>query len=1778
MVLLLVVGGVNASAKIETYDFVGWASGNRIVYERGNGTNWSNADVDDWNGISGVGVTNNGLGITTVGSNSGDNVYVSKTFYVGNESRVTYDVYWRFGTVTGRNDNWNYIDFGNFLRIGINSDYNVKIVTCETPNTWDWSKNGKVIETKSDLGYGEGGNAQGKGNFTRHIEVVFNIYTKTIESFRYAKPNENLGDNQVTFLNLDGSSINFNNTISTGFMRGGGGYDVDNYIQSITVTEEAAPATSITSSGKQYGNGYDYYYTYWNSLNYSGSSFDVSRFASRTDQGNQRGWWLGKNSSNDYGLQCVGEKYNPELIVTRLVSGDEITFDYSNNWGVLTLQGAAVQISSSTSGNIISVKYKITADGDIVVTGNNLTVLKKVEINRPAYGDFETVSNGDYSNTFRFIEAGKIVNENREITEMYGINVELGNSKNTNYTEVFECEDGEYAVKIYDENNYTWLWWPETTGHTHKIDFYEQGTFYKFEPTVSGVLTVEGVCINAEGGKGDRPLFLECYRKDDNDNWVWVQDDDSDWTGGDYKAYKTISGDERYKWSAPLKAGCVYYLYAEIYNTYCVKSFTYECKFKFEHRHVIVNDDLSVTNADKTDDYGKAREENGNIVYDGLNPKTDTTDATDIKYTIKPIGKINGEEINEDNINGVATVETDGSVSWNKDFRGAIVVTGDSHDGRAQYVITVPYKTNEWQFYFAAKGEGPQRYKEDLYENPAGGKYEWGLTWKIRSYTPGDKDRQLKYISNSVIASKISVNGDNARFISETAGLIIKTGKMDGHDATYGFGMCIGTPNIVTGDPDIDNSVAMDAYTLDDAYGRNSEDADGNPLGICDALTIKNGTTLTIPNLKKGQRVRMRWNRYSNRAYGERMIAYNLTDLNGVSMNEKVFFLGSGSYGNNKFGHQEFIVENDGNVSFELTGEGWSNIYNIAVGEVNEFLDTDMNMSVAAKDGTISVDKSLDVVDNGHADIFIYRRKAGKNKIEAPLSEDKMQQASLMPVYTIENRTGTLTEANCRIEGNTLIVEPGAHGRFTLIQNGYHYTGKDDKNDYTAVWKDETTGLSFMLDSLHAEVRVFEYDYNEKPYPYTWAMEHFTKDTGYNTLAEMNNDAKSFGGYWLPAEDGAYIFKNGYPENMIALKKKDGEKTANGLSRQTTIASWFFENDGQTVTKGTTFNVGENNDVAATLEFSGNVNNNFVAREGKEVSGHSYYTESKDNGNGPDGTFYRITPKYDGFITLGVVVSDLKNLCVVDESDNNKMIVDRLFPKKDYGCYTFEANKDHKYKVYANGSKLGFYGFSLVYGNEKEEFIPEFDGLGFIPEDYWDDSKENRNATLQPTHNGIILKDGKECQLIVPNVGVGQTVYLAVTDDTNESVKKKNIVMETVTEKVKETVDGKEVEKEVEKQVEKVVYNPVPKANENGKQYNVYVDTYEKGVGKDNNYDNGGYNPTNFSIYKIDGEGKDVELMLKDLTVHKVAVSVDKKDVSAAGYATEAREYPLDFTLAKLFLGEEQKAYKVIDVDKDGDMPNVTVSEVRYIPATTKDDVMNNPNVNNGVMITGDFLPERANRKPTTWPLFTTDIDRATSDMNGNLLVGVVAQSSIKNNFDDRTKGSNDEYYYNYMLAEKGYRVEYDSEEITDESIGKATSRVEGLGYYLALKIGTDMSAFGGGTYPGGKPKDNSAYLKIGAKSAKINEFAEKDKGNDDSNVQQTSMYVNSEGLFQVFFIDADSLATDIEDVPIDDELPTSDSAIKALHNGVFYTLQGVAVKNPTKGIYIFNGKKVYVK
>lgn len=1258
---------------------------------------------------------------------------------------------------------------------------------------------------------------------------------------------------------------------------------------------------------------------------------------------------------------------------------------------------------------------------------------------------------------------------------------------------------------------------------------------------------------------------------------------------------------------------------------------------------------------------------------------------------------------------------------------GAVVVRSTYTDfdtgiiSNDEYVITVPYETHEWDF-------GTIETQSNLYKNTSSIS-DWGLTWKVRKYLGDNENNEMTQLSAPVLSNTEPIKGDNARFIDATAGLIFESG-------TYSFGTNVN----ITPDKEIfdyDASPANRAKARDTYNSANNVKDDPN-----NAVTMQVGSKLIIPNLLPGQHIRIRWNRH-NPNIGELMRAFNVTDLEGTSMTEMLFNVGAGSV-STKVGHQEFIVEADKDnpdkrvdVTFELltdgkytqpgfgevevggidptdpekkrklpSQQGWVNILNIKIGpapkdDPNFYFDTHMrpiegNVSGHTRKQVFADTNGKEYISKEYTDyvrdaIHTYlRKKTDELTVEYDTNKGKVHTQSGGQVDTYHvwgdgtntteptdeklRFTGTLNADNCKIENNKLTVAPNAHGTFTLVLESRQAL-TTESNSYCV--------KEFLLDSAHVNVKIYEYDYNEKPYPYTWAMEHFTGDTGNASLDEIKKDiALAQNGdshFW----DAGNVFNVGHPENMIALKVK---------------------------TSGT----GEAKTVQCPLN-SGNINDN-----GTTVATLTLGT-SGVNGNYKDGFSYTIVPKYNGTVTLTANVEANKKLYIREYSDNEQrndvliyisgiLLDNNGNPIEQELTHTFDVRKDRHYRIYSHeSSALTLSNLSYTYypNGGDEYYIPEFDGLGFFPMEYWDE--KDKNVQLDSDDKGIMLSGNKTYQLIVPNVKLGETVYLAVSDDQEGSIavgtpeatierakdrsglvnmtgKIGNADFEQNTYKVGwpargtmdpwiwdggfngptildgingkscefwngtaadlsfylhqtlsdlpagkyelrakagNSLDGQELTDAPGRAIlyaqingyapisTPVEISGVSQGEMVAKTYSVLFnlnggESVELGFktdgimaarwficddvelwyyGKDDNtlpnrighvykdaenYEaKGHYDTKELSIYEIEGQkkaGEDVLIYLKNVNLHKVAVSVDNKNVSAAGYATEAREYPLDFTLANLFLGREQIAYQVTGVkNTDSEKPNVDISEVRYIPRTEDKD----PAKNNGVMITGDYINRTS---ATTWPLFTTDVDRKMSNMESNRLVGVVNSANIENvtQRTRRTDVAND-YWYNYLLSLAGYVVKYGDDDTVDgdgyhNTKGEAIEEVKGLGFYLVMEDGTKLPG-NQGNYTAGKPQNHSAYLQLEERLAKQNEF------------NQSGNYLA--GARQVFFIDVDSILTGIDEVQIDDdELSATEenNSANILKNGVFYTLQGVPVKNPTKGIYIFNGKKVYVK
>lgn len=264
----------------------------------------------------------------------------------------------------------------------------------------------------------------------------------------------------------------------------------------------------------------------------------------------------------------------------------------------------------------------------------------------------------------------------------------------------------------------------------------------------------------------------------------------------------------------------------------------------------------------------------------------------------------------------------------------------------------------------------------------------------------------------------------------------------------------------------------------------------------------------------------------------------------------------------------------------------------------------------------------------------------------------------------------------------------------------------------------------------------------------------------------------------------------------------------------------------------------------------------------------------------------------------------------------------------------------------------------------------------------------------------------------------------------------------------------------------------------------------------------------------------DVSFCIQDVHFKIIAVATQEKAISSVGYATNARDYSVDYTLDETLLGTGVTAYKITGVSGS----SVVASPVTKVPATTT------TNQYNGVMLHGS---------EGSWPLFTLDVNSTEETLTDNKLIGVVSGEAT-GALDQKT-GSN----YNYVLSNGGYTVKYE----TGQTTGKVVGEASGVGFYLLLKDGTVLA--NNSTYTKETPNDYTAYLQLG-----------------EQYVMHTEVGVSSARQF--FSIDFGDETTDIKVIGSDSSKTTSDDA--------FYSLQGVRLDNPGKGIYIRNGKMVVVK
>ena len=159
--------------------------------------------------------------------------------------------------------------------------------------------------------------------------------------------------------------------------------------------------------------------------------------------------------------------------------------------------------------------------------------------------------------------------------------------------------------------------------------------------------------------------------------------------------------------------------------------------------------------------------------------------------------------------------------------------------------------------------------------------------------------------------------------------------------------------------------------------------------------------------------------------------------------------------------------------------------------------------------------------------------------------------------------------------------------------------------------------------------------------------------------------------------------------------------------------------EGDAFSSGQTVDVpNASGDVVATITYGESGGNDFKAAiaEGS-VDGFTAYTAGNGtNGNKAGGTFYTIVPNFDGKIDVAVVLNADKKFHISEDGTDMAGYEGITVSEKYLGTFNINVKAGSVYKVWCDGSKLGFYGFKYNYstggsGAEMTDVLT-WEGLG----------------------------------------------------------------------------------------------------------------------------------------------------------------------------------------------------------------------------------------------------------------------------------------------------------------------------------------------------------------------------------------------------------------------------------------------------------------------------------
>ena len=139
------------------------------------------------------------------------------------------------------------------------------------------------------------------------------------------------------------------------------------------------------------------------------------------------------------------------------------------------------------------------------------------------------------------------------------------------------------------------------------------------------------------------------------------------------------------------------------------------------------------------------------------------------------------------------------------------------------------------------------------------------------------------------------------------------------------------------------------------------------------------------------------------------------------------------------------------------------------------------------------------------------------------------------------------------------------------------------------------------------------------------------------------------------------------------------------------------------------------------------------------VDGYEAYTAGNGvNGNKPGGTYYVFKPAVAGSITVAIVLNADKKFHISEDGTDLDAFNGITVSEKYYGTYSFNVKAGSVYKVWCDGSKLGFYGFEF-------SDQPAVDAISNVVADKADGVAYNlAGQKVDAAFKGIVIKNGKK--------------------------------------------------------------------------------------------------------------------------------------------------------------------------------------------------------------------------------------------------------------------------------------------------------------------------------------------------------------------------------------------------------------------------------------------------